>query len=444
MKRIEQGGDVNKENEVETEFNSERVDKAMLARHKNAVELVRILHMALDAVGKIEMAEYTSTNSQEYKALVESLGKEYEKLDVRFKNEQRRAQFANAIKEYIDQVMLAFEQEIELNRLVVDRGIEGSNEEALGKLIFNLLTNKKNQGAVSAERKEGYFLVFLEDHEDYELVGKKGSGGCYSEAYYLRDIGYAKVICIRTKYSGTERPLISWCKDGVVAHERQHFFNNVAFNYFKNTELPQGINRKNEFYGISGQEESLRNIKDELLAQLRDQSAESATNFLDNKLYENLLTPFTDGDKKSIKKLMEQIKNELINGLFGLFESRREILVYQLIDVPLVKIPEVLKRMRKFYDKVRPHYTKTFSNLVPPDLSKEEKESAKDDERLKKLEDLYLDIVGLDYSVIYTELKNFNIETLENTVDIEEMKKTEKELRDLRKEYDNLYKEIFK
>lgn len=110
-------------------------------------------------------------------------------------------------------------------------------------------------------------------------------------------------------------------------------------------------------------EEILRGIKDEILARIRDGSdAYDATGFLNiQNVYDYLVEVLSEDEKMELNQLLEYIAEALDkiidrtdflsdSELDNVFQTRG-ILVYQLIDIPLLRFPERINAIADFYKK---------------------------------------------------------------------------------------------
>ena len=408
----------------EDEFNPEEVDELIATRHDNAVALFGIEKM-------LTGENCPAVNSPEYKARVDRAKEEYGKLDIKHQALERERMFLWAVERYLIRKVEAQKQEAALRRELKNQKLD-SSAEGLGSYLFEWQTGKKSKGWVRAEQREGYFLLFFENNADFSHFSRggveeadvekaKSTGGRYHRAIALPRINSIKAILVNGPADA----------GGMVLHERQHFFNDAAFDDFILTEVDETSVPKNLAALRQEQEKSpfdavegLRAIKDELLAYIRDGSgADRATGFIGNKLlYGHLLKKFSEEAREDIKRLMEQIRTELEDLFrgFGGYGIGRAILVYLLIDVPLVRMPAMLNRMKKFYDR----RVSRLTSFMPDDEPTREQRR-----RIPALEKLYLDIVGEAYSgihYIYDEGKSDVFDALADS------------LKKMRKRYDRL------
>lgn len=365
-----------------------RIDKLMETRHKNAVVAAELEEMLVQGI----------ESNEDNEKLTEKIDKKYNELDIRYNAEERHIQYKVAISKYLDQAIFAKNTE-ELVCEKIEKQGKDMTSENLGQYIFGKYKDGQSRGKIFAERREGYFIVFFEDNKDYSnfyntaFKSKEAemTVGCFYGSFDLGDLGSAKVILIRGA-SGDRT-------ENVVAHERQHFLNGTAFKGFELTE-PE-ITVPEEFPALREDDNEIRDmgfrqVKNELIARLReDSSVEHATGFLKHKLYDNLLDNFTAKGEKEVFVIMEQIKNKI--GEFLLYNDSlkaRAVLVYQLIDIPLVRMPAYLDEIVRIFERNK----EELLNLMP-NISFKDIRNIKHHIRLEReegiLEDKITDVIDL-------------------------------------------------
>ena len=253
----------------------------------------------------------------------------------------------------------------------------------LGTEIYKLKTKGELPlGGVEVIRSEGYLVVTFDNDEDYYNFkgSKSASGGEFHRAIYNSEIG-ADMLLVkgRSRAGATER---------IITHERQHFINHSLFlSPQKNAgmELFYGIENEsplvkmtddynNEYYelskGAKRQYEDgsnkvdigLGQIKDEVLAYIRDESGpDKMTDFLRSGLYDHLKRNFNANEFKKVEDLLFRIRIMLIDVFKILSPTETALLVYHLIDIPLIKFPERIDAVRRYYEK----RMQSFRALVP-------------------------------------------------------------------------------
>lgn len=240
--------------------------------------------------------------------------------------------------------------------------------ENLGTYLFTRRVGRKPMGKVSAERVEGIFIISCSTPADYaaihaaEYTGKNQhttSIGTYGKEFFLRDNDEKiNFILIRSTPDTVKE------HQNIKEHERQHFLNDSMFNEFTDAELTfahdpvhyptlyQNSSSKKERKSLL---ENLVFIKDELLARLRGDIYDDYdyyTDMITDEDYSDSLKNTTKNEKEDLKNLMEHISWEL-EKVMPIFVTRndRALLVYQLIDIPLIRFPEWLRAIGEYYSK---------------------------------------------------------------------------------------------
>lgn len=174
--------------------------------------------------------------------------------------------------------------------------------------------------------------------------------------------------------------------------------------------------------------EGLNGVKDELLARIRDGSdPNTTTDFFDSELYTYLRESFSPDERQEVDTLLRNIESELKNtrGIFDYPSDARAILVYHLIDIPLLKFPERIRAVTDFINS----RIKEFTDFIPQENTEK---TVSDKERRERLRSLRLDITGEAYSVtdIILGIKNMEIGDAERELDL-----VKEKIAILRKEY---------
>lgn len=143
-----------------------------------------------------------------------------------------------------------------------------------------------------------------------------------------------------------------------VQHELQHFLNIFFFEEFRKTErVPSRVTNNRALAAERSRGDSLRQwVKDELLAYLREgASSKEFRKSLHGGAYDVIFDLAKDDDDHALRQLVETLETELhvIDTVFASPEARR-VLIYQLVDIPLERIPDWLPVLARFYaDKQR-------------------------------------------------------------------------------------------
>ena len=351
-----------------------------------------------------------------------------------------------AVDAYIEAKVMAQRAEQDLEELAEHSGEKPSPQE-MGSKLFTMRMGKSPKGKVEAVRQEGYFMIACFDDEDYkELSGdsdKEESGGRFHQKMSFGGLN-VDTLLIR-----------GYRTNSIFLHERQHFINGVIFGGFAG--FSQQLINKNNFpllsetsrrYSshepvLSNQElktkykdidviQGLNNVKDEVLARIRDGSnPKRATDFFGLGLYKYLRDSFSSDEKQEVDTLLRNIESELKNAhdIFGYpSDARRAILVYHLIDVPLLKFPERIKAVVSFInEKIR-----EFMDFIPNEIVENVISNKEKREHLRKLR---LGITGEAYGVISLTL---GLKAIKSTGPEKELKIVKEKIALLRKEYDRL------
>ncbi len=228
-----------------------------------------------------------------------------------------------------------------------------NDPQSMGDKIFYIRLQRRPKGVVEASRKEAYFVLTFENDQDYlDFLGNpdlNASGGTFHRAMQLQHLD-VDVVCIRGKQD-------HW---RVLNHERQHFINDTIFNKFvgiddsnvpPNKDYPVLTRNYRSRTDIIG---DLQTVKDEMLARIREAgNALHCTSFFNKPLYAHLKEKFQPNELPEIDRLFDSINFELVH-LFSnqLIDNAhlRALLVYHMVDVPLLRFPERLRALRDFYE----------------------------------------------------------------------------------------------
>ncbi len=226
-----------------------------------------------------------------------------------------------------------------------------------GKKLFYAVTGFFPKGRVTAERREGYFILTCSDQQDFGLATTAGmrtasstqesAGGVYHRALTVltHELTIPLIVCTPSEK-----------KDDVVTHERQHWINDKLFSHFAVTE--RGVSeatptsKKTEYleqlYAVD-REPVGRDIKDEVLAYLREGrgGVAIAETLTTSALYTHLFT----NEPERWKNLVARIGVAFDMHLSPYFSSkeRRAVLVAQLASIPLERMPSAMKKLGDYY-----------------------------------------------------------------------------------------------
>lgn len=215
-----------------------------------------------------------------------------------------------------------------------------SSKKSLTDYLFFLRTKKNPSGVIRYELHTGYLVLAFADGDDYRLftdgqiksnIGRD-SDGTFRLAIDLdgEKMELPTIIVRGISSSNTK---------SIVDHERQHFLNQVVFNWFSDPESKVGYQsiEKRSPLKIRGWQ-----IKDEILAYLRDGSEKDRIS--DCGLYDKFNL---SEDEKSFIALFFEIVEK--NKIFVNFPLIRDLLVYDLLDVPFEKLLDRLNTFIDFY-----------------------------------------------------------------------------------------------
>lgn len=233
-----------------------------------------------------------------------------------------------------------------------------------GHEMFVGMEGRRPDGHIKASMIEGYWILRFDNPIDFKTFSKGADAnvvaGTFSKYEKFRDISI-NVIAVGPADSENDAE--------VVLHERQHFINYSILSIFREIEpREQALIKDKALYpelyklmtedGTSSTPDkwpvySMRKIKDELLAYLRDGSSfAEAVDFIDDKIYKHLLNPFSDKQKEEVLHLLSADIGVALYTLPPEFNSPngRALLVYHLLDVPLHKMPLRIKYIVEYYE----------------------------------------------------------------------------------------------
>ncbi len=333
---------------------------------------------------------------------------------------------------YFHSKIIAQRAELELRKKLKEEGKDPTPLE-MGTELFRQRTGENPKRPVEGIRQEGYFILAFFNDDDYlkfvEGLDVDKSAGLFHRAMRFPNM---TVDVVLSRYG---------FPNSIILHERQHFINCSILQHFTGIEshvvppkkefplLAEGVNEQK-----AGVRKGLGGVKDELLARIRDGSNSiRATDFFGTDLYEHLSGEFSEDEGKEVIVLLKKIESEL-KSASGLFEGdqSRGMLVYHLVDIPLLRFPERIKAVTEFYNSK----INEFTNLIPDENAEKQ---IQDKDIRHKLADLRLDITGEAYSIPGMILgSNFG----RITMDYDELQTKLKDIRikieKLRKDYDSL------
>lgn len=251
-----------------------------------------------------------------------------------------------------------------------------------GIRFFECMTKKPPVGRISFFRKEGYFVFSCEKESDYAALDEnssvkrigKESLGSHHDRRFLRgregersESFQVTLIRINEEAAFVERI------PSVLIHERQHFINHQVLKVFEYIEkrkkgLHQGAGRLHGQFGYQ-ERESILLLKDEALATLRggDVYPEDFSNQIIYG-YGSFYRGLKAEDQKTIKSCFVNIGKQLAKSPFWRFKKEKDVLamlVYQLMDIPLLDWPYWLSRQTAFYEERLREATALMPHLPP-------------------------------------------------------------------------------
>ncbi|MBI2064503.1 MAG: hypothetical protein HYT62_00395 [Candidatus Yanofskybacteria bacterium] len=426
-----------KESQIISDNTIERRDRKMELmeeRHRNAITAFR-LEQYLSKEEPLNGEYPTSRTAENREKEMVALGKlkpildRLEESGLLVKQEKVMSSIANYIKEKVRAQRA--EQDL---REIIEKGGKEATPQEVGSTLFMMRLGTRPEGYIEAARREGYFVIACFNDEDYRKLSedsdKEESGGRFHE---MMDFGDFEVDTLLIKGG--------WI-NSTFLHERQHFINASVFDDFagfnqqavhkKNYPLLSGASQDlNTRYEDQKSMQGLNLVKDEILARIRDgSSSERATDFFDSDLYGYLQDDFSPDEQREVRALLGSIETELKNtyNVFDHFLDFKAILVYHLVDIPLLKFPERIRAVTEFLDSKIKEFLK-FLDIIPNEpvgASLADKEKRDHSRRLE------LSITGEVYSAIDLILGIKDIEVAD----------MEKELESARKRITLLVKEL--
>ncbi|OGN09576.1 MAG: hypothetical protein A3J46_02345 [Candidatus Yanofskybacteria bacterium RIFCSPHIGHO2_02_FULL_41_11] len=420
----------------------DRKRELMMERHQSAVtalELERVL------AEEQPITEYPTSRSPENKEILAKASTKLKPILDRLADAglvSQKETVEHLANKYIVEKVTAQRVELDLKEQIEADGKEATAQE-IGARLFEMRTKSKPIKEVEAIRREGYFiLAFFKDEDYFKFIGdqeKEESGGIFHRAMRFPNM-YVDVILSRSGWNNR-----------TIIHERQHFINDSIFNDFEGfeqqvpakTEYPllstayrkaHSSDDENEIAKYGKIRGRLNKVKDELLARVRDGGSEKwSTDFFTEDLYEYLRKDFSEEEQEEVIKLLEEIKPDL-KAAYTYFSypiDARGILVYHLIDIPLIRFPERIKAIVDYYKKRISEFTKyePEKRRLNPDGS------PIDRDWLAELNKLRLEITGESYTAVEIILGTRKSENPE-----QELKTIEDKLISLRQRYDEIIK----
>lgn len=195
-------------------------------------------------------------------------------------------------------------------------------------------------GKVEITIREGYVCLLCEDKRDIKNAYVKPwhkdkeqlPSGFFCQGVNVPMLGYNGPIIFIDATGGSDEV------KKIFLHERQHFINHNVFDLFEATEPRIG----GTMYRTRNLRTAYRGIKDEVLAYMREASENmDFVERLSSSSYKKLFEPLSEAGRETAQDMLADI-TEAIRALRNVRNKERTfaILTYQLVGVPLQKIPD--------------------------------------------------------------------------------------------------------
>lgn len=228
----------------------------------------------------------------------------------------------------------------------------------LGKKFFIERVKHDPRGEVKLVAKEAYFILYFTNEEDfYEFMGNKSpAGGAYMH--------HISPPCLLIDCSG--RDIESPSAKSTVEHELQHFVYDLFDMdlleklHYMNPFRIKSLGKK-EAIGFaaphlhkvdSSEASNYRGFKNEVLARIRT----GDINFdvlLNGPEYKHLYMHLNNASREKIRELLlkitDVVRKVFFRTKYSLVKDKWKIITYQLMDVPLERMPSYLEKMKLFY-----------------------------------------------------------------------------------------------
>ncbi|HCC83954.1 TPA: hypothetical protein DEP96_03840 [Candidatus Uhrbacteria bacterium] len=242
----------------------------------------------------------------------------------------------------------------------------------LGVVVLQGIVGKESvsaqglMGHIQVEINGPFIVVYASSDEDYKKMHRADAGGSFHRAertpLTYKNADLLPNILMVNGESGTT------AAKETVEHERQHYINSKWMQ--KVSEV-----------GADGQWTLATKedwMKDEVLAYLKDGSEPERLNRLQDDLYKHLFENLQADETTKLRQNLSDIISTLSEAdEFFPTKAARSLLVYHLIDIPLTRMPEVIKLLAT-YERQRGNPANTFNvpgkerveindGVIPPD-----------------------------------------------------------------------------
>lgn len=234
----------------------------------------------------------------------------------------------------------------------------------LGQDVFTKRVGAVPVSKVEFYQQEAYFIMACENSIDYacakegkpsDQISQKSlrSGGAFHGAMKIK-IGNKDIETPVLLINGLSRERIRQ----IIDHERQHFINHKLFDLFAKSER-------------QGAPKYLRDIKDEVLSYMRDNSSgKRLKESLYSELYTHLFAKVPAEERDIVAKTIDCVAEFIDSNLtyIGFCPESRAILVYQLAGIPFDRFPAWLEEYNKHYGKRRKLMDQFYDTRINRDL----------------------------------------------------------------------------
>lgn len=299
----------------------------------------------------MEQNELSSAQKNEFQELFESL--------------------SDAMRPRIARVLLAYEHAkervrhylLELRKKLEEVArVRSLSPDDFAIACFRDQTGRAPAGKVELFARLGAVVMACNSASDYErlnhglpLTKARLSGGFFNE----------KGLSLHSR-SGHRKPYAPVCLIAakscpinfqVKVHEEQHFRNFLLMDRFQRAEriCPPDV--------LSPYEE----IKDEVFAYIRDGRGWRLLTILQDPLYSDLFEPFSPKEREKVLRTLQEIQETFKSPVMERFtrsQDMRQVILYQLVDTPLERIPRKLSRLVQEFEDYEAEMREVLSPFV--------------------------------------------------------------------------------
>ncbi len=240
----------------------------------------------------------------------------------------------------------------------------------LGAIFYHFRTNEtpSSTQAVTAQRHEGYFLIYCTNPADYYKFAypdqaqtsiNQKSSGTFHNAITIGNTTFSVPVILINQAPPENITNEAATTNSIIIHERQHWINHKLLGVFQATE--KSIHDRTKRTETDEAQAFGKFIKDEVLACLRDGSSGMRLELSLSSDSYSAFFPAKEFSQKH-KNILAQINTAIheIDVQQG-DKSLRPYIVLQLLDVPFDEIPAMLKKLSHYYHPVKPNSTLSFA-----------------------------------------------------------------------------------